>query len=148
MFSLGNFLRMDFCFLHRYYGRKRVLRWLSIIGFITSFLLCSRLLFIGAHAEISEHHIFYNIYSPPALIIINSLLYVVCTLIPGFVSRFKHMKLLTVLMAGSLIVSRIFYQAYLVSVWCFFAAVISAFILYIMAEQNAHVHSYKEGKVL
>jgi hypothetical protein len=54
------------------------------------------------------------------------------TVVPLFINANKRMLVLAVAILLSYAVTLIFYSQYVVSVWCFFAAVLSAIILWIV----------------
>ncbi|MDX9903123.1 MAG: hypothetical protein RB288_03500 [Bacteroidales bacterium] len=115
---------------------KRVLLIFIGVGLLTSLYYGSRLLFYDIEPMISHHHIKYvgdfpRTYATPAFIA-----YLVATLIPLFLSSVRRMWLLGILMTLSCLVTGIFFKEYLTSVWCFFAAVISIVILWIIVEDK------------
>lgn len=119
--------------MERVKSMKRVLLILIGLGILTSLYYASRLLFYEIEPMISHHHIKYvgdfpKTYATPIFIA-----YAVATLIPLFLSSVRRMWLLGVLMAFSCLVTGIFFKEYLTSVWCFFAALISVVILWIVS---------------
>lgn len=130
-------------------ARKKRLRFISACGVLVSLITGYRLLFYPVTAQIKEHHIHYLIQAPTILAVVTSVLYFVATILPGYVSGIKHMKLLATLLLGSLIISKLFYSVYLISVWCYFAAVLSVVIVYIIkhlhatAKENSFSGSYQ-----
>ena len=75
-------------------------------------------------------HIIYTIY--PLDIIprsICAIAYCLVTLVPFFLSSRPHMELLGILLALSCLTSYLFFTIYFTSVWCFFAALISAAVV-------------------
>jgi hypothetical protein len=124
--------------MERVKSMKRVLLIFVGVGLLTSLYYGSRLLFYDIEPMISHHHIKYvgdfpRIYATPAFIA-----YLVATLIPIFLSSVRRMWLLGVLMAFSCLVTGIFFKEYLTSVWCFFAALISIVILWIIVADRRH----------
>jgi hypothetical protein len=83
-------------------------------------------------AEVAEHHINYTRGFPEAFIIPSAIIYVLTTVIAPFVSSVKTMNLLAVVLLVSFLVALFFYKTYLISVWCFFAAVISVMVLLVI----------------
>ncbi|WP_394337812.1 DUF6629 family protein [Chryseobacterium pennae] len=85
------------------------------------------LLSYHVEAKIIGHHITYIQNYPASLrnysIII--ILYGVATIAPPFFFQLKRMHFFGVAILVSYIVSEIFYDHYILSVWCFFAAIIS-----------------------
>jgi len=120
--------------------RKKILSWISAAGISVSLLLAYRLIFYSVHAEISNHHIDYLIESPQFIKIVSSILYVIAIIFPPFVSSIRRMWIVGVFQLAGLLVTKIFYEQYLISVWCFFAAALSIMIISIMQVlQNSSV---------
>jgi hypothetical protein len=118
--------------MERVKSMKRVLLIFVGVGLLTSLYYGSRLLFYDIEPMISHHHIKYvgdfpMTYATPAF-----MAYLVATLIPLFLSSARRMWLLGVLMTLSCFVTGIFFKEFLTSVWCFFAALISIVILWII----------------
>jgi general stress protein CsbA len=118
--------------LEKSHARRKIMYILLASGAILSSYLLYRLLFHNVYAEISNMHIRYNFDLEPPLNWSSVVVYFVPTVLPALVSTVKRMRLLGFIVLMSYLVSNIFYQDYLVSVWCFFAAVISVVILYII----------------
>lgn len=59
-------------------------------------------------------------------------IYVIIVTIPLLVSSLKSMQFLGILLLISIIVSTLFFSYAFVSVWCFFAAIISVYIFWVM----------------
>jgi hypothetical protein len=62
----------------------------------------------------------------------SAIVYFIPTVLPALISSVDRMRLLGIIVLASYLVSNVFYQNYLVSVWCFFAAIISVVILVII----------------
>ncbi len=84
--------------------------------------------------ELEGHHIGYTVQFPKYYNFITEIMYVVVTLVPCFISGIKRMWLFGYALTITLVLSAIFYEVYLVSVWCFFAAVTSVVIYFIMSK--------------
>jgi hypothetical protein len=113
-------------------GPRNMLRILLAWGLLVSILGVLLLIFVpvlwGAHGHISYlfmGSIPLGMYGPLAL-------YAIPTLAPFFVSSLALSRLLGVLSIISLLLTLWFWQSYFTSVWCFFAAVLSAFIVVIL----------------
>jgi hypothetical protein len=117
--------------------RKPWLQLASFGGFICSLIMLYRVLTFDVYAEIQNHHIVYNVNDSIMLIVISSVLYFVSTVAALFLSSVRYMKLLGLLLFASLIISKLFYKIYFISVWCFFAAVVSVVVIYIV--KNIHI---------
>lgn len=105
-----------------------------VAGGIVSLITTYRLFMFQTSVEILSHHIVYNIEAPHIYVIICNVLYFIATIIPGLVSANRSMKILSLLLFGSLVFSKIFYELYFISVWCFFGALLSVVIVYMMKQ--------------
>lgn len=105
--------------------RKKILLFLSLLGVLSSIYLAYCLLRFNMEATIVEHHIAYKPDFPVILKYVNIPMYAIATVIPSFISTRKNMWMLGTTILISYIISFIFYTNYVVSVWCFFATVIS-----------------------
>jgi hypothetical protein len=114
---------------------KTVLKILLAIGIVVSAYLAYCLFNFQVEGKIVGFHIDYIQEYPEALSQYGGALYLIATIFPAFISGMKKMWLLGTLIFVSYIVSSIFFSNYVVSVWCFFAAVISG-IVYLIVKQN------------
>jgi len=76
------------------------------------------------------------------------LVYLTATIGPLFVTSVKRVYILGVIMGAAFIVSALFYVRCLTSVWCFFAAVISFVVFYIIRDAHRQFHFDKAVKVI
>lgn len=90
------------------------------------------LLVYHVDAKIIEHHIFYVQDYPTYFKNYGIVFYALATIAPFFFSHIKRMWILGVIILVSYIISAIFYDHYLLSVWCFFSSIISISIYGIM----------------
>ena len=120
--------------------RKRILRTLLAIGAIVLFCYIYSLVFYRAHAEITRLHIGYQSNVQDSFSLIAVFLYLVATLFPFFISSIKRTSILGLIMCLSFLVSVVFYPDFMISVWCFFAAVISFFIFYTIRDAHKKFH--------
>lgn len=111
---------------------RRVLLIFVGVGILTSLYYGSKLLFYEIEPMISHHHIKYVGEFPRTFATLAFIAYLAATLVPLFLSSVRRMWLLGVLIAFSCLVTGIFFKEYLTSVWCFFAALISIVILWII----------------
>jgi len=128
-------------------ARKKILWSLLVLGVMISFYYLYGLVAYHAYAEISYMHInyksnFQNTYSHPA-----TGLYLIATLAPVFVSSVKRAYILGVIIGMSALVSIIFFTECLISIWCFFAAVVSFVIYYTIRESHRKFHSERYRKI-
>ncbi len=118
--------------------RKRVIGGCAMFGAFASTLVYSVMLFHPAwmSAGVREHSIAYDFSfpyrSPIHLPITPALLYALTILVPLFLSSHKPIRIFGVLaVLSSVLTSEAFGYAY-VSVWCFFAAVLSLYLAYMI----------------
>jgi len=116
--------------------KKRILWTLLSIGMVVSLFFTYCLLNYPVTPEISGYHIEYNAENPLLLSHIAFGLYLITSITPLFVSSVKRTHLLGILMSLSCLVTVIFFTQYLTSVWCFFAALISAVIFWILSDSK------------
>jgi hypothetical protein len=114
--------------------RMKFQKLLVGMGALVSFYLAYCLFRYPVRAEIVGYHITYRQDYPAALANIGAVLYVISTIAPAFFSHIKRMWMLGVTVLVSYLVTELFYEHYIVSVWCFFASVISISVLVIMLE--------------
>jgi uncharacterized protein DUF6629 len=82
-----------------------------------------------------KHHLHYEFDFPStvkALIIPFTVLYIAATVATPFVSTIKIMKWLGASFLASYIFAVVFYNGFVLSVWCFFAALLSFIVLLII----------------
>lgn len=83
-------------------------------------------------ATIHGHHIYYQIDTPLALSITGTIAYLIATIPPFFFIISPRLNLTGAMLALSYGVSIWFYNTVAISVWCFFAALISILIFLII----------------
>jgi hypothetical protein len=112
--------------------RKKILFALLLCGFLLSMYYAFCLLFFSINPRIEGYHIYYHNNFPESLSIVAFIFYLIATITPLFVSSVKRTHLLGILMTLSCLITAIFFTQYLTSVWCFFAALISCVIYWIL----------------
>ena len=121
--------------------RKKVLWSLLAVGVALSFYYLYSLIVYRAHAEISYMHINYKSNFKSSFASVPTALYLIATLAPVFVSSVKRAYMLGVIIGLSAMVSVIFFTECLISIWCFFAAVVSFVVYYTIRESHKKQHS-------
>ncbi|CAD5265323.1 MULTISPECIES: DUF6629 family protein [unclassified Imperialibacter] len=116
--------------------RKRFLAAFLVVGLIFSSYILYCLFAFDVSAEISVGHIHYSLDFPYAFTWISSVLYAIPTVVSLFVSSVKRLYTLGVCIALSYLVARWFFLGFVISVWCFFAAILSFIILWIVTGLN------------
>lgn len=114
--------------------RKRIIRILLVMGLSVSLYYSYCLLFLNVTPQIVSYHILYKNDFPKSLANLVFAFYLIASITPLFVSSIKRTHLLGVLMFLSCLVTAIFFRQYLTSVWCFFAALISGVIFWILRD--------------
>jgi hypothetical protein len=112
--------------------RKRILTGLLVAGCLLAAVYAFCLVYYDIFPQINSFHIEYIYNVPQTLMTIAFVFYLVVTVVPFFVSSVKRMWLFGVLIAISCIVTGIFFSQFLTSVWCFFAAIISIIVYWIL----------------
>lgn len=110
--------------------RKKILYYFLLLGAAASLYMLYCLIFYNISAVIENGHIrYYRDF--PNLDIMRPINFVTIAVTP-FLSTLRYTKLLAFAMMASLIVAYFFYRNYLISVWCFFAAILSLLIILVV----------------
>lgn len=123
-------------FLEKNQLQKRIQKILIITGGLVSLYMMYCIFNFTVNSKIDNYHIRYIQDYPVIFSLLGSSLYIIATIGPPFFSSLKHMWLLSTSILLSYIISIIFYEEYLISVWCFFASIISISVYFIMQEIN------------
>lgn len=116
--------------------KKKSVLWILLgFGIAVSLFFIYCLLNYPVIPEIRGYHIEYVAKENPLFLThIAFGLYLITSITPLFVSSIKRTHLLGILMSLSCLITIIFFTQYLTSVWCFFAALISAVIFWILSD--------------
>lgn len=125
---------LSFLLLEKNLKRKRLLYILFGMGAVVSFYLAFCLYHYEVSSRIVNHHIYYHLEFPGDLLWVARVFYFLPTVFPPFISSVKKASLLGSLILGSYLVSLVFFQDVLISVWCFLAAGISVVIWVMMRD--------------
>lgn len=123
--------------------RKRILRVLLIPGILLSLYYAFCLFSFNVTPQIMGYHIQYTSGFPKSLSMPAFIVYLAVTITPLFVSGIKRTHMLGILMFSSCLVTAIFFTQYLTSVWCFFAALISGVIFWILSDSKKEFNLIK-----
>ncbi len=104
------------------------------LGLALSIYLGYCLFHFPVSAKIEEHHILYLQDYPITISLFSGIVYTVVTILPPFFSKIKYMWALGSLILLSYGVTAIFYEGFVVSVWCFFASIISVAVWAVLRE--------------
>lgn len=128
--------------------RKNILTGLIVMGGMVSIFYAFCLTSYNVIPRINNFHIQYIHEFPQTPVDIVYLFYIISTVAPLFVSSVKRMWLFGILILLSYLVTAIFFTGYLTSVWCFFAALISVAIYWILSDSKTTVPKMGEDKRL
>jgi hypothetical protein len=112
--------------------KKRILVVLTIWGAVISSVLTYYLITYIPIAKIDCYHIQYLLIGPMHEYWFRGLFYFIPTVIPLFISSMKKLWIFGIAIVIAYIVTQVFYLKYALSVWCFFAAILSMIIYYVM----------------
>jgi len=127
---------LSFYLLEKEINRKKVLAGLSWIGGILAIYLLYRLLSESFHAEIAWNHLRYEIGKENLLAYMVSIFYVISTIVPAFTSSIRKMRIFGAFNLISFIVTVLLFDEYIISIWCFFAAILSLYVYFILKDLN------------
>lgn len=125
--------------------QKKLLKVLFVLGLSLSLYYGWCLLFFNVTPQIMGYHILYTSDFPKSLEMPAFIIYLIVTIAPLFISSIQRTHLLGILMFLSCLVTAIFFTEYLTSVWCFFAAMISAVIFWILRDAKKAFHLNKDS---
>lgn len=115
--------------------RKRILAGLTGLGCIVVAVVLSILFSHTVTADIHAHHVKYHVIAPASVKFLGGVPYFLSIVVSPFVSSIPRMKWLGWGTLGAFIFAKIFFAQYLVSVWCFFAALVSIGVYLILVKQ-------------
>lgn len=113
-------------------ARRKAIRILCISGLLFAAYIGFCLYYYPVGVAADQHHIRYDLGFALAHKWYYGLLYFIPTILAPLISGVKKLHWLGYLFLGSYIVTRLLFHYYVVSVWCFFGAVISLLVLYIV----------------
>lgn len=125
-------------------ARKKMIFYFMLIGGALSAYMLYCLFVHEVSAIVESRHIRFTMHFPYR--ILHRGAYFLATVIPIFLSSMKWMKLLAVTMLGSLVFSFIAYTHYVISVWCFFAAILSVQVIFIILQDKMAIDNPSTSK--
>lgn len=128
------FIPLSFLSIEPSLKKRKIIRYFLAVGIVCSLILAYRLFFVNASAQIDGCHIAYRIGWSKTMLAITGTLYLAAIVISPFFSSWKNAVILAFVNVVSLVVTEVFYEAYLVSVWCFFAAAQSVLVILVMRD--------------
>lgn len=109
--------------------RKKILLFLTILGSVQAVILGYGMLMYSVSSEILHSHIRYNLDFPPANRWFGGALYIIATGVSPIISSIGRLRFVGAIVLCSYLFTRILYAQNVISVWCYFAALISLVIL-------------------
>jgi hypothetical protein len=117
--------------------KRRKILWIFLaLGVSLSLYYTFCLISFSIDPQVMRYHVEYNTGFPesPALMVFTA--YLVATITPLFASSVQKIHLMGLLMFISCCVTVLFFTQFLTSVWCFFAALISVVVYWIIRESK------------
>ena len=117
-------------FVEKTNTRKTIQKIFIGAGIIVCLYLAYCLITFNVKSTIEEYHINYILDYPEVFSNYWIFLYAMATIAPPFFSHIKRMWILGLTILISYLITQIFYQNYILSVWCFFSSIISLLIYF------------------
>ncbi len=130
------FLPYTFWRLEKKKTRKKLLLIILLLGIAVSILLCYLMLSVPINAVITDCSVDYNFDFQHKYISVFGILYVITTTFSCMVSSTGKVWLLGIINIITYAFSKIYFGEHIISVWCFFAAISSMVILWIIIDLN------------
>ena len=126
---------IPFSILHLENDRTRatIIKGMLGMGTFISLYLMYCMFVYEVKSEIHSGHILYTLSFPTAFAWITNVFYFVPTVVPLFISSIKRIQLLGLAVLVAFAFSKIYFVEHLISVWCFFAAILSLIIFWIVS---------------
>jgi hypothetical protein len=122
--------------------RKKILFYFLLLGIAASIYMFYCLINYNISAVAEQGHIrYYRDF--PNLNIMRPINFVTIAVTP-FLSTLRYTKLLAAAMMAALILTYFFFTNYLISVWCFFAAILSLLVILVV---NANRNSVQKSSL-
>ncbi len=116
-------------------AEKIILILLTIMGLTVATYHFFCLILYPVSVEIIKHHIYYKLDFSAKFRCFEKILYLTPILFSFFVPSERKMKLIGILIFFSFLTSIIFFKDNIISVWCFFAALVSIVVYSIINNQ-------------
>ena len=108
------------------------LQILLALGSFVASILAFAAIKNGIDPVVSCSHIQYDIFLPGLVGTLGAVVYCIATILPLFISSKKWLPLFGLCTLGSVGITWYFYTTYFASVWCFFAALLSSMIIWML----------------
>lgn len=121
---------------------RSILQVFVVIGAIVALWLGYSVFFGGVDASIENQHIAYVRRVPDIFTPVTGLFYLIVTVAPSFFSNIKRIWLLGTTVFISYVITAVFYSGNVISVWCFFASLISIAVLLVMMQARRGIPAH------
>src|SRR5688572_2571990 len=111
--------------LEKHRTRKKLLRVLLMMGIVLSIFLAICLTVYPVSSVIKCNHIHYDLGFPDWLKIIAAFIYFIVTIGAPFLSKMKGVWVIGFINLTAFIITNIWFKDNLISIWCFFCAILS-----------------------
>lgn len=108
--------------------RRQILGIVSLFGIVFSILSVYYFVFYNSGSLITPYHIHYNLDIPNNIKQVFGILYLIPTVISHFISSIKKVNIMGSFVLVSYLISIFVFNDTVLSVWCFFSAIISVMI--------------------
>jgi hypothetical protein len=116
-------------------NKKQVQWYLLLLGLVIGISSLFSIAYRQPMAYVSNFHIDYILLqasTQPFLSDLHALFYVICTLLPMFLASYKPVRAFAYINLLAFILAFVFFKQALPSTWCFFAAILSGVIYWIL----------------
>ena len=121
-------------------NRRKLLHILFDASIILSIILTFSFFYYSVDAKVMGSHIMYTIDTPNSFKSITNLIYFSTAVLPPLLSTFKKVKWIGIVLIISYIIAKIYFADYIISIWCYFATLITIIILWIILKNNRNYH--------
>ena len=116
--------------------RKRLLRIILGAGVLLAAYLLYSMFAYDITASVAGQHIRYDFSYPYKQKWYSGLLYLLPTVLAPLASTHWKIRVIGALILLTYLISRLFFGEYLISVWCYFATIISVVVLLVVIESD------------
>ena len=129
-------ISLSMMLLEKNKNRKKIFHFLFYGGVFLSLILSFSLYYYDTDVKVIGYHLMYSVDTPDNLKTFTNLIYFSTALLPPFLSTIKKVWVIGIVLIVSYAIAKIFYGDYIISIWCYFATLISVIILWIIIENK------------
>lgn len=135
------YISLSTCLVEANQPNKKILKLFVYAGAILGLIIYVPIIsgYVPLTVAVIDKSMVYDTYLNEFLIKVYCVAYAFTLIIPLFVATSKGMRLFGWTILGALIASSIWYYYAFTSVWCFFAAVLSLFVLSVLRDVKRNV---------